>query len=161
MPGARTGRNTSNGVAASRDGRFRLCVRSGFRDVTTHPGSERRRAPSPRYPTCKGRPQDARRAETMSRDDGAIAWGSSFNHFRRTREDLEKRRVMGSTGRATTCGMMGPARRFHEKRQPYADWAGAAAYFTKGDWAGPEIRREHAEFYDYIARIGPDPQLIR
>src|SRR5262249_55286718 len=48
----------------------------------------------------------------------------------RTREDLEKRRVMMLNWARTTCGMMGRSPDF--MNVTYAAWAGAADYFTGG-----------------------------
>ena len=64
----------------------------------------------------------------------------------RTREDLEKRRVMMLNWARATCGMMGRSPDF--MNVTYAAWAGAAGFFAQG--RGPN-GREHAA----LLRIHP------
>src|SRR5216684_6460219 len=65
----------------------------------------------------------------------------------RTREDLEKRRVMMLNWARTTCGMMGRSPDF--MNVTYAAWAGAADYFTQG-LGRPEFADNMRNYYEYI-----------
>jgi 4-hydroxyphenylacetate 3-monooxygenase len=63
----------------------------------------------------------------------------------RTREDLEKRRVMMLNWARTTCGMMGRSPDF--MNVTYAAWAGAEAFFAQGR---PEFGENMRRYYEYI-----------
>jgi 4-hydroxyphenylacetate 3-monooxygenase len=63
----------------------------------------------------------------------------------RTREDLEKRRVMMLNWARTTCGMMGRSPDF--MNVTYAAWAGAEAFFAQGR---PEYGENMRRYYEYI-----------
>ncbi len=65
----------------------------------------------------------------------------------RTREDLEKRRVMMLNWARTTCGMMGRSPDF--MNVTYAAWAGAADYFTQG-LGRPEFSDNMRRYYEHI-----------
>jgi len=65
----------------------------------------------------------------------------------RTREDLEKRRVMMLNWARTTCGMMGRSPDF--MNVTYAAWAGAADYFTQG-LGRSEFADNMRNYYEYI-----------
>ncbi len=65
----------------------------------------------------------------------------------RTREDLEKRRVMMLNWARTTCGMMGRSPDF--MNVTYAAWAGAADYFTQG-LGRPEFAENMRRYHEYI-----------
>src|SRR5438034_9547909 len=65
----------------------------------------------------------------------------------RTREDLEKRRIMMLNWARTTCGMMGRSPDF--MNVTYAAWAGAADYFTHG-LGRPEFADNMRNYYEYI-----------
>src|SRR5947199_713451 len=65
----------------------------------------------------------------------------------RTREDLEKRRVMMLNWARTTCGMMGRSPDF--MNVTYAAWAGAADYFARG-MGRPEFAENMRRYYEYI-----------
>src|SRR5713226_9237289 len=65
----------------------------------------------------------------------------------RTREDLEKRRVMMLNWARTTCGMMGRSPDF--MNVTYAAWAGAADNFTQG-LGRPEFADNMRNYYEYI-----------
>ena len=81
---------------------------------------------------------------TFTPPDGGEPAGLSFI-IPRTREDLERRRVMMLHWARTTCGMMGRSPDF--MNVTFAAWAGAADYFAAGP-AG--VRREHAALPRYI-----------
>src|SRR5947208_2142272 len=66
----------------------------------------------------------------------------------RTREDLEKRRVMMLNWARTTCGMMGRSPDF--MNVTYAAWAGAADYFAQGEHGRPEFAENMRRYYEYI-----------
>jgi 4-hydroxyphenylacetate 3-monooxygenase len=63
----------------------------------------------------------------------------------RSREDLEKRRVMMLNWARTTCGMMGRSPDF--MNVTYAAWAGAEAFFAQGR---PEYGENMRRYYEYI-----------
>jgi 4-hydroxyphenylacetate 3-monooxygenase len=63
----------------------------------------------------------------------------------RSREDLEKRRVMMLNWARTTCGMMGRSPDF--MNVTYAAWAGAEAFFAQGR---PEFGENMRRYYEYI-----------
>src|SRR5256714_9040404 len=63
----------------------------------------------------------------------------------RTREDLERRRVMMLHWARATCGMMGRSPDF--MNVTYAAWAGAAEYFGQ---ARPEFAENVRRYYEYI-----------
>ncbi len=63
----------------------------------------------------------------------------------RSREDLEKRRVMMLNWARTTCGMMGRSPDF--MNVTYAAWAGAEAFFAQGR---PEYGDNMRRYYEYI-----------
>src|SRR5438093_2347219 len=65
----------------------------------------------------------------------------------RTREDLEKRRVMMLNWARTTCGMMGRSPDF--MNVTYAAWAGAGDYFMQG-LGRPEFAENMRNYYEYI-----------
>src|SRR5262249_34195021 len=66
----------------------------------------------------------------------------------RTREDLEKRRVMMMHWARTTCGMLGRSPDF--MNVTYAAWAGAADYFAQGQHGRPEFAENMRRYYEYI-----------
>ena len=66
----------------------------------------------------------------------------------RTREDLEKRRVMMLNWARSTCGMMGRSPDF--MNVTYAAWAGAADYFAGGEHGRPEFAENMRRYYEYI-----------
>lgn len=63
----------------------------------------------------------------------------------RTREDLERRRVMMMNWARSTCGMMGRSPDF--MNVTYAAWAGAADYFAAGR---PEFGENMVRYYRHI-----------
>jgi 4-hydroxyphenylacetate 3-monooxygenase len=63
----------------------------------------------------------------------------------RSREDLEKRRVMMLNWARTTCGMMGRSPDF--MNVTYAAWAGAEDFFAQGR---PEFGENMRRYYEYI-----------
>ena len=63
----------------------------------------------------------------------------------RTREELERRRVMMLHWARTTCGMMGRSPDF--MNVTFAAWAGAAAYFAQGR---PEFAENMRRYHAYI-----------
>ncbi len=63
----------------------------------------------------------------------------------RTRDDLEKRRVMMLNWARTTCGMMGRSPDF--MNVTYAAWGGAVDYFAQGR---PEFADNMRRYYEYI-----------
>lgn len=64
----------------------------------------------------------------------------------RTREDLERRRVMMLNWARTTCGMMGRSPDF--MNVTFAAWGAAADYFGAGK---PEYGRNMRNYYEYIS----------
>jgi len=66
----------------------------------------------------------------------------------RTREDLERRRVMMMNWARTTCGMMGRSPDF--MNVTYAAWAGAADYFAGGEHGRPEFAENMRRYHEYI-----------
>jgi len=66
----------------------------------------------------------------------------------RTREDLERRRVMMLNWARSTCGMMGRSPDF--MNVTYAAWAGAADYFAGGEHGRPEFAENMRRYYEYI-----------
>src|SRR6202045_5028035 len=69
----------------------------------------------------------------------------------RTREDLEKRRVMMLNWARTICGMMGRSPDF--MNVTYATWAGAADYFTQG-LGRPGFADSMRDYYEYTRESG-------
>ena len=110
------------------------------KDVTTHPGLARgARAIASLY--------DQQNADDMTYISPKTGdrLGLSFI-IPRTREDLERRRVMMLNWARTTCGMMGRSPDFMNVH--FAAWAGAADYFGQGKKEyGENMRR----YYDYIS----------
>jgi 4-hydroxyphenylacetate 3-monooxygenase len=113
------------------------------KDVTTHPGLKGgARAIASLYDKqCDPKLQDRMTYQSPSSGERV---GLSFI-IPRTREDLERRRVMMLEWARTTCGMMGRSPDF--MNVTYAAWGGAAEYFARG-------RREFADnmvrYYEYI-----------
>jgi len=113
------------------------------RDVTTHPGL---RGGAMAVASLYDMQHDARyRAEMVfTPPEGGDAAGLSFI-IPRTREDLERRRVMMLHWARKTCGMMGRSPDF--MNVTYAAWAGAADYFAAG---GPEFGENIKRYHRYI-----------
>src|SRR3989442_11455612 len=63
----------------------------------------------------------------------------------RTKEDLERRRVMMLHWARATCGMMGRSPDF--MNVTFAAWAGAADYFAQGQ---PEFGENITRYYEYV-----------
>ena len=106
------------------------------KDVTTHPGLRGARAIAALYDMqCDPKLRDEMTFISPKTGDRV---GLSFI-IPRTREDLERRRVMMLNWARATCGMMGRSPDF--MNVTFAAWAGAADYFAQGP-AG--VRREHA-----------------
>src|SRR5215510_2716566 len=66
----------------------------------------------------------------------------------RTREDLERRRVMMLHWARATCGMMGRSPDF--MNVTFAAWAAAANYFAGGEHGRPEFAENMRRYYEYI-----------
>ena len=97
-------------------------------DVTSHPGlANGARAIASLY-DLQCDPAHRRRHD-LHRPDSGDALGLSFI-IPRSREDLERRRVMMLNWARTTCGMMGRSPDF--MNVTFACWAGAADYFGRG-----------------------------
>src|SRR6266851_4045581 len=142
MP-ARTGRQYLNGLREQEREVWLAGERVG--DVTTHPGlANGARAIAELYDMqCDPKFRDAMTYVSPTTGDPV---GLSFI-IPRTREDLEKRRVMMLNWARTTCGMMGRSPDF--MNVTYAAWAGAADYFTQG-LGRPEFAENMRNYYEYI-----------
>lgn len=113
------------------------------KDVTTHPGlANGARAVAALY-DMQYEPKLRDEMTYISPSTGDRV-GLSFI-IPRTREELERRRVMMMHWARTTCGMMGRSPDF--MNVTFAAWGAAAAYFGEGRPAfGDNIRR----YYEYI-----------
>src|SRR3984893_7559767 len=142
MP-ARTGRQYLNGLREQ--DREVWLAGERVRDVTTHPGLKNgARAIASLYDMqCDPQLRDEMTYVSPTTGDRV---GLSFI-IPRTREDLEKRRVMMLNWARTTCGMMGRSPDF--MNVTYAAWAGAADYFTQG-LGRPEFADNMRNYYEYI-----------
>src|SRR6267142_2386294 len=142
MP-ARTGRQYLNGLREQ--DREVWLAGERVRDVTTHPGlANGARAIASLYDMqCDPKLRDEMTYLSPTTGDRV---GLSFI-IPRTREDLEKRRVMMLNWARTTCGMMGRSPDF--MNVTYAAWAGAADYFTQG-LGRPEFAENMRNYYEYI-----------
>src|SRR6266481_1051018 len=142
MP-ARTGRQYLNGLREQ--DREVWLAGERVRDVTTHPGLENgARAIASLY-DMQHDPKLRDEMTYVSPTTGDRV-GLSFI-IPRTREDLEKRRVMMLNWARTTCGMMGRSPDF--MNVTYAAWAGAADYFTQG-LGRPEFADNMRRYHEYI-----------
>src|SRR5271157_4755805 len=113
------------------------------KDVTTHPGLKNgARAIASLY-DMQTDPKLRDEMTYVSPSSGDRV-GLSFI-IPRTREDLEKRRVMMLNWARTTCGMMGRSPDF--MNVTYAAWAGAADYFARGR---PEFGANIRRYHEYI-----------
>src|SRR5271165_2697104 len=142
MP-ARTGRQYLNGLREQE--REVWLAGERVKDVTTHPGLKNgARAIASLYDMqCDPKLRDQMTYISPTTGDRV---GFSFI-IPRTREDLEKRRVMMLNWARTTCGMMGRSPDF--MNVTYAAWAGAADYFTQG-LGRPEFAENMRHYYEYI-----------
>jgi 4-hydroxyphenylacetate 3-monooxygenase len=113
------------------------------RDVTTHPGLKGgARAIASLYDMqCDSKLRDEMTYVSPTSGDRV---GLSFL-IPRSREDLEKRRVMMLNWARSTCGMMGRSPDF--MNVTYAAWAGAEAFFAQGR---PEYGENMRHYYEYI-----------
>src|SRR5271154_4293629 len=113
------------------------------RDVTTHPGLKGgARAIASLYDMqCDSKLRDEMPYVSPTSGDRV---GLSFL-IPRSREDLEKRRVMMLNWARSTCGMMGRSPDF--MNVTYAAWAGAEAFFAQGR---PEYGENMRRYYEYI-----------
>ena len=113
------------------------------RDVTTHPGL---RGGAQAVAALYDMQHDARLRDEMvfTPPEGGEPAGLSFI-IPRTREDLERRRVMMLHWARSTCGMMGRSPDF--MNVTYAAWAGAADYFGAGR---PEFGENMRRYHRYI-----------
>jgi 4-hydroxyphenylacetate 3-monooxygenase len=140
MP-ARTGREYIEGLK----GQEREVWLDGERvkDVTTHPGlANGMRAIAALY-DMQHDPERRDEMTYVSPTTGDRV-GLSFI-IPRTREELERRRVMMLHWARTTCGMMGRSPDF--MNVTFAAWAGAAAYFAR---SRPEFADNLRRYYEYI-----------
>ncbi|WP_428492293.1 4-hydroxyphenylacetate 3-monooxygenase, oxygenase component [Rhodopila sp.] len=113
-------------------------------DVTTHPGlAGGARAIASLYDLQSDPAQ--RDAMTFDCAEAGDRIGLSFI-IPRTREDLERRRVMMLNWARTTCGMMGRSPDF--MNVTFACWAGSADYFGR---AKPEYAENMRRYHRYIA----------
>src|SRR6266852_9744352 len=142
MP-ARTGRQYLNGLREQE--REVWLAGERVKDVTTHLGLKNgARAIAALYDMqCDPKFRDEMTYVSPTTGDPV---GLSFI-IPRTREDLEKRRVMMLNWARTTCGMMGRSPDF--MNVTYAAWAGAADYFTQG-LGRPEFAENMRAYYEYI-----------
>ena len=116
------------------------------RDVTTHPGLKNgARAIASLY-DMQTDPKLRDEMTYISPSSGDRV-GLSFI-IPRTREDLEKRRLMMLNWARTTCGMMGRSPDF--MNVTYAAWAGAEDYFAGGEHGRPEFADNMRRYYEYI-----------
>jgi 4-hydroxyphenylacetate 3-monooxygenase len=113
------------------------------RDVTTHPGL---RGGAHAVAALYDMQHDSRLRDEMvfTPPEGGEPAGLSFI-VPRTREDLERRRVMMLHWARSTCGMMGRSPDF--MNVTYAAWAGAADYFGEGR---PEFGENMKRYHRYI-----------
>src|SRR5437899_10061592 len=141
--GARTGKQYIEGL---RDQEREVWLRGErVKDVTTHPGlANGARAIASLY-DMQHDPKLRDEMTYVSPTSGARV-GLSFI-IPRTREDLERRRVMMLNWARTTCGMMGRSPDF--MNVTYAAWAGAADYFAQGQ-GRPEFAENMRHYYEYI-----------
>jgi len=143
MP-ARTGRQYLNGLREQ--DREVWLAGERVKDVTTHPGLKNgARAIAALY-DMQTDPKLRDEMTYVSPTTGDRV-GLSFI-VPRTREDLEKRRVMMLNWARTTCGMMGRSPDF--MNVTYAAWAGAADYFAGGEHRRPEFAENMRRYYEYI-----------
>src|SRR5437867_9217276 len=142
MP-ARTGRQYFNGLREQ--DREVWLAGERVKDPTTHPGLKNgARAIASLYDMqCDPKLRDEMTYVSPTTGDRV---GLSFI-IPRTREDLEKRRVMMLNWASTTCGMMGRSPDF--MNVTYAAWAGAADYFAQG-LGRPEFADNMRNYYEYI-----------
>jgi 4-hydroxyphenylacetate 3-monooxygenase len=112
-------------------------------DVTRHPGLSRGAAT---IAALYDMQHDLRLRKEMTfvPPEGGEPAGLSFI-IPRTREDLERRRVMMLHWARATCGMMGRSPDFLNVN--FAAWAGAAAYFAA---VRPEFGENVQRYYRYI-----------
>src|SRR5499427_1915471 len=143
MP-ARTGRQYLNGLREQE--REIWLEGERVKDVTTHPRLKNgARAIASLYDMqCDPKLHDDMTYVSPSSGDRV---GLSFI-VPRTREDLEKRRVMMLNWARSTCGMMGRSPDF--MNVTYAAWAGAADYFAGGEHGRPEFAENMRRYYEYI-----------
>src|SRR6516164_5755653 len=143
MP-ARTGRQYLNGLREQ--DREVWLAGERVKDVTTHPGLKNgARAIASLY-DMQTDPKLADQMTYASPKTGDRI-GLSFI-IPRTREELEKRRVMMTNWARTTCGMMGRSPDF--MNVTYAAWAGAADYFAGGEHGRPEFAENMRRYYEHI-----------
>ena len=143
MP-ARTGRQYLSGLREQ--DREVWLAGERVKDVTTHPGLKNgARAIASLY-DLQSDPKLRDEMTYVSPSTGDRV-GLSFI-IPRTREDLEKRRVMMLNWARTTCGMMGRSPDF--MNVTYAAWAGAADYFAAGEHGRPEFAENMRRYYEYI-----------
>src|SRR5437588_269703 len=140
MP-ARTGRQYLNGLREQ--DREVWLAGERVKDVTTHPGLKNgARAIASLYDMqCDPKLRDEMTYVSPSSGDGV---GLSFI-IPRTREDLEKRRVMMLNWARATCGMMGRSPDF--MNVTYAAWAGAHSFFSQ---RRPEWGENMLRYDEYI-----------
>ena len=140
MP-ARTGRDYLEGLRAQ--DREVWLDGERVRDVTTHTGL---RGGAQAVAALYDMQHDARYRDemTFTPSDGDGPAGLSFI-IPRTREDLERRRVMMLHWARATCGMMGRSPDF--MNVTYACWAGASDYFARGR---PEFGENMKRYHRYI-----------
>src|SRR5438034_4568287 len=139
--GARTGRQYIEGL---RDQSREVWLRGErVKDVTTHPGlANGVRAIAGLY-DMQHDPALRDEMTWLSPTSGERV-GLSFI-IPRTREELERRRVMMLHWARATCGMMGRSPDF--MNVTFAAWAGAAPYFAQGR---PEFGQNIVRYYEYI-----------
>ena len=139
--GARTGRQYIEGL---RDQSREVWLRGErVKDVTTHPGlANGVRAIASLY-EMQHDPALRDEMTWLSPTSGERV-GLSFI-IPRTREELERRRVMMLHWARATCGMMGRSPDF--MNVTFAAWAGAAPYFAQGR---PEFGENITRYYEYI-----------
>ena len=113
-------------------------------DVTAHPGLRRGAETIASLYDMQHDPE-LREAMTFVSPTGGERLGLSFI-VPRTREELERRRVMMLHWAHTTCGMMGRSPDF--MNVTFAAWAGAAAYFAQGR---PEFAENVRRYHAYIS----------
>src|SRR6266436_8497211 len=142
MP-ARTGRQYLNGLREQ--DREVWLAGERVKDVTTHPGLAGGVRSIAALYDMQHDPKLRDEMTYVSPTTGDRV-GLSFI-IPRTREDLEKRRVMMLHWARTTCGMMGRSPDF--MNVTYAAWAGAADYFTQG-LGRPEFADNMQNYYEYI-----------
>jgi 4-hydroxyphenylacetate 3-monooxygenase len=114
-----------------------------IKDVTTHPGLRNGAHAIAALYDMQHDPA-LREAMTYVSPTTGNRVGLSFI-IPRTREDLERRRVMMLHWARTTCGMMGRSPDF--MNVTYAAWAGASGYFAQGR---PEFAQNMTRYYEHI-----------